>query len=70
MGILGLGRIGKAIARRAAPFGLGVVYHGRSQQMDAPFLYYPTLLGMAEALSRSAYRIKVVAAVAVDDGSV
>jgi lactate dehydrogenase-like 2-hydroxyacid dehydrogenase len=49
MGILGLGRIGKAIARRAAPFGLGVVYHGRSQQMDAPFLYYPTLLGMAEA---------------------
>jgi lactate dehydrogenase-like 2-hydroxyacid dehydrogenase len=49
MGILGLGRIGKAIARRAAAFGLDIVYHGRTQQKDAPFLYYPTLLGMARA---------------------
>jgi lactate dehydrogenase-like 2-hydroxyacid dehydrogenase len=49
MGILGLGRIGKAIARRAAAFGLAVVYHGRAQQIDAPFLYYPTLIGMARA---------------------
>jgi lactate dehydrogenase-like 2-hydroxyacid dehydrogenase len=29
MGILGLGRIGKAIARRAQSFGLDIVYHGR-----------------------------------------
>ena len=36
MGILGLGRIGKAIARRAAAFGLDVVYHGRHQQVAAP----------------------------------
>jgi lactate dehydrogenase-like 2-hydroxyacid dehydrogenase len=49
MGILGLGRIGKAIAQRAAAFGLDVVYHGRSQQIGAPFLYYPTLIGMAKA---------------------
>jgi lactate dehydrogenase-like 2-hydroxyacid dehydrogenase len=49
MGILGFGRIGKAIARRAAAFGLDIVYHGRSQQKDAPYLYYPTLLGMARA---------------------
>jgi lactate dehydrogenase-like 2-hydroxyacid dehydrogenase len=49
MGILGLGRIGKAIAKRAAAFGLDVVYHGRSQQIGAPFLYYPTLIGMAKA---------------------
>jgi lactate dehydrogenase-like 2-hydroxyacid dehydrogenase len=49
MGILGLGRIGKAIARRAAAFGLDIVYHGRRQQQDAPFLYYPTLVGMARA---------------------
>ena len=49
MGILGLGRIGKAIARRAAAFGLDIVYHGRRQQKDAPFLYYPTLIGMARA---------------------
>ena len=49
MGILGLGRIGKQIARRARAFGLEVVYHGRNAQDDAPYLYYPTLLGMAEA---------------------
>jgi lactate dehydrogenase-like 2-hydroxyacid dehydrogenase len=49
MGIVGLGRIGKAIARRAAAFGLDVVYHGRHQQVGAPFLYYPTLIGMAKA---------------------
>ena len=49
MGILGFGRIGKAIARRAVAFGLDVVYHGRAQQTGAPFLYYPTLLGMARA---------------------
>jgi lactate dehydrogenase-like 2-hydroxyacid dehydrogenase len=49
MGILGLGRIGKAIARRAVAFGLDVVYHGRKPQEGAPYLYYPTLVGMAGA---------------------
>jgi lactate dehydrogenase-like 2-hydroxyacid dehydrogenase len=49
MGILGLGRIGKAIARRAVAFGLDVVYHGRKPQEGAPYLYYPTLIGMAQA---------------------
>ena len=49
MGILGLGRIGKAIAQRARAFGLDVVYHGRKPQDRAPYLYYPTLKGMAAA---------------------
>jgi lactate dehydrogenase-like 2-hydroxyacid dehydrogenase len=49
MGILGLGRIGREIAHRAAAFGLEIVYHGRKAQDDAPYLYYPTLEGMAEA---------------------
>ena len=50
MGILGLGRIGKEIAKRALSFGVEVVYHGRKPQDGAPYLYYPTLLSMAQAV--------------------
>ena len=49
MGVLGLGRIGKAIARRAASFGLHVVYHGRHAQADAAYRFYPSLIEMAKA---------------------
>lgn len=31
LGILGMGRIGQALARRAAGFGMNVLYHNRSQ---------------------------------------
>jgi glyoxylate reductase len=31
LGILGMGRIGQAVARRAAPFGMGVIYHSRTR---------------------------------------
>ncbi len=49
VGIFGLGRIGKAIAKRCEAFGLTVVYHGRSPQAGVPYLYYPTLSGLAQA---------------------
>ncbi|RBP17311.1 lactate dehydrogenase-like 2-hydroxyacid dehydrogenase [Roseiarcus fermentans] len=49
LGILGLGRIGKAIARRAEAFGLAVAYHGRRAQAGVPYRHHPTLIGMAEA---------------------
>lgn len=50
MGVVGLGRIGKAIARRAEAFGIAVSYHGRRRQPDVPYAYHPTLVGMAEAV--------------------
>jgi lactate dehydrogenase-like 2-hydroxyacid dehydrogenase len=50
MGVLGLGRIGKEIAKRAAAFGVEIVYHGRNPQPDAPYLYYPSLIAMARAV--------------------
>lgn len=50
MGILGLGRIGKAIATRAEAFGLKIAYHGRSQQADVPYPYYASLVEMAKAV--------------------
>ena len=48
VGILALGRIGKAIAARCEAFGLKIVYHGRNQQKDVSYPYYPTLVGMAK----------------------
>jgi len=47
LGILGLGRIGKEIARRAQAFRMEVVYHGRTRQPDQPFPYYASLEAMA-----------------------
>jgi lactate dehydrogenase-like 2-hydroxyacid dehydrogenase len=49
MGVLGLGRIGKAIARRAEAFGLSIAYHGRHEQDGVAYHYYPTPLALAEA---------------------
>jgi lactate dehydrogenase-like 2-hydroxyacid dehydrogenase len=50
IGILGLGRIGRAIARRLEGFGVAIAYHGRRPQADVPYAYHPTLLGMAQAV--------------------
>ena len=47
VGIVGLGRIGKAIARRCEAFGLPISYFGRSQQTDVTFKYYSDLVAMA-----------------------
>ncbi len=47
-GILGMGRIGKAIARRLEAFGIPVAYHNRSRVADLANDYYPTLVEMAK----------------------
>jgi lactate dehydrogenase-like 2-hydroxyacid dehydrogenase len=47
VGILGLGRIGKAVAQRVAAFDVPVVYHGRGKQADVPYRYYASLNEMA-----------------------
>lgn len=50
LGILGLGRIGRAIAGRAAAFGLAIAYHGRSRQPDMPYAYHETPADLARAV--------------------
>lgn len=47
MGILGYGRIGKAIAKRAEAFGMRIAYHGRKQQPGVAHRYYASLTEMA-----------------------
>jgi lactate dehydrogenase-like 2-hydroxyacid dehydrogenase len=49
-GILGLGRIGKEIARRLQSMKMKVSYHGRSRQPFEPYDYYPDLTEMARAV--------------------
>ena len=49
LGILGLGRIGKEIARRAQAFRMQVVYHGRTEQRFEPYPFFADLTGMAAA---------------------
>lgn len=46
-GIIGLGRIGKAIARRAEAFGMAISYHSRNRQPDVPYEYYAKPVDMA-----------------------
>jgi lactate dehydrogenase-like 2-hydroxyacid dehydrogenase len=50
VGLLGMGAIGQAIARRLDAFKVPVVYHTRSPRLDLPYRHYPDLLAMARAV--------------------
>jgi len=45
-GILGLGRIGRAVARRLAAMNVQVAYHNR-RPIESPYLYYPDAAALA-----------------------
>jgi hydroxypyruvate reductase len=47
LGIVGLGSIGRAVARRAAGFDMDIAYHGPNRKDDVPYRYYPSLVDMA-----------------------
>ncbi|MFZ0353932.1 MAG: 2-hydroxyacid dehydrogenase [Pseudolabrys sp.] len=47
VGMVGMGRIGKAIARRLEAFGVPVVYHSRNAQAGVKYKHYPKLIDMA-----------------------
>jgi len=47
MGILGLGRIGEAIAKRALAFGMKIRYHNRSRK-DVPYPYDADAVALAK----------------------
>lgn len=49
-GIVGLGRIGSEVAKRAEAFGVSVCYHGPRRKQDAAYPYHADL----EAMARSA----------------
>jgi lactate dehydrogenase-like 2-hydroxyacid dehydrogenase len=47
VGIVGLGRIGKAIARRCEAFRIPISYFGRKQQPGVSYRFYNNLVSMA-----------------------
>jgi lactate dehydrogenase-like 2-hydroxyacid dehydrogenase len=47
VGMVGLGRIGKAIARRLEAMLVPIVYHSRRPQQGVPYRHYPKLVDMA-----------------------
>jgi lactate dehydrogenase-like 2-hydroxyacid dehydrogenase len=47
VGLVGMGRIGQAIARRLDAFKVTVVYHSRHPQSAVPYKHYPNLVDMA-----------------------
>ncbi|GMQ08625.1 hypothetical protein CsSME_00052266 [Camellia sinensis var. sinensis] len=47
VGIIGLGRIGLAIAKRAEAFGCPISYYSRSQKLDSKYKYFPSVIELA-----------------------
>ena len=47
VGMVGMGRIGRAIARRLDGFGVPVVYHSRNPQAGVNYKHYPKMIDMA-----------------------
>ncbi len=49
-GIVGLGRIGQAVAKRLQAFNIDVVYHGPNEKKEQDFQYFNDLEEMAKAV--------------------
>ena len=47
LGIVGMGRIGQAIAQRAAAFGMSIAYTARSAKAELPLRYLPSAAALA-----------------------
>ena len=48
LGILGLGRIGAAIAGRAIGFNMEIAYHNRSKHPESDYAYLPSVQALAQ----------------------
>lgn len=58
LGIFGMGRIGQAVARRAAPFGMRIIYHSRTRlpaereaALGAEWVDFDALIARSDVLS-------------------
>ena len=47
MGIVGMGRIGKAIAKRASGFGMSIAYTARTEKLDSGYRFFASAAALA-----------------------
>ena len=47
LGLVGIGRIGQAIADRATAFGMGIAYTARSERAGLPYKFFPDATALA-----------------------
>ncbi|KAB2612841.1 glyoxylate/hydroxypyruvate reductase A HPR2-like [Pyrus ussuriensis x Pyrus communis] len=47
VGIIGLGRIGQAVAKRAEAFSCPIAYYSRTEKPDLQYKYYPSVVELA-----------------------
>ena len=50
VGIVGMGRIGEAIAHRLESFGVAIAYHARNRRDHVSYRYFDDLVALAEAV--------------------
>ena len=50
LGVVGMGRIGQAIAKRAAAFDMSIAYTGRQAKSDLSYVFYKTVAELAAAV--------------------
>ncbi|MBA4532509.1 2-hydroxyacid dehydrogenase [Brevibacillus halotolerans] len=55
IGIIGMGRIGEAVAKRAAGFDMRILYHNRSRRVEAEQTYGATYCSLPDLLCESDY---------------
>lgn len=55
IGIIGMGRIGLSVARRAKGFGMRILYHNRSRKIEAEKLLDATYCSLEQLLKESDY---------------
>ncbi|MFD1066469.1 2-hydroxyacid dehydrogenase [Oceanobacillus locisalsi] len=60
LGIVGMGRIGEGIAKRAAGFDMNIQYHNRSRKKDAEERLHATYVDFDELLQTSDFIVTVV----------
>ncbi|MFD1851214.1 2-hydroxyacid dehydrogenase [Oceanobacillus bengalensis] len=60
IGIVGMGRIGEAVARRATGFGMSILYHNRTRKPDAERELGATYTSFDELLTEADFIVSVV----------